>query len=61
MNTSNHSPTKGCNGNRLRLPSPHKEIPIERRSRLLSESTGASDVPLCIPFAEEMKNDLRFL
>ena len=29
------------------------EIPFERRSRSLSESTGASDVPLCIPFAEE--------
>ena len=29
------------------------EIPFERRSRSLSESTGASDVTLCIPFAEE--------
>ena len=46
------SSAKSCNGNRLRLPSPHKEIPFERRSRSLSESTGASDVPLCIPFAE---------
>ena len=48
-----YSPAKGCNGNRLRLPSPHREISFERRSRSLSESTGASDVPLCSPFAEE--------
>ena len=49
-----HSPAKGCNGNRLRLPSPHREIPFEQRSRSLSESTEASDLPLCIPFAKEL-------
>ena len=47
-----YPPAKGCNGNRLRLPSPHREIPFEQRSRSLSESTEASDLPLCIPFAE---------
>ena len=47
-----YPPAKGCNGNRLRLPSPHRESLFERCSRLLSESTGASDVPLCIPFAK---------
>ena len=47
---------KGCNGNRLRLPSPHREIPFEQRSRSLSESTGASDVPLCILFAEKIRS-----
>ena len=47
-----YPPAKGCNRNRLHLPSPHREIPFEQRSRSLSESTEASDVPLCIPFAE---------
>ena len=46
-------PEKVYPGNRLRLPSPHREILFERCSRTLEGSTGASDVPLCIPFAKE--------
>ena len=51
VDRNHYPPAKGCNGNRLCLPSPHREIPFERCLRPLSESTGASDVPLCIPFA----------
>ena len=42
VDKNHYPPAKGCNGNRFRLPPPHREIPFKRRSRSLSESTGNS-------------------
>ena len=49
----NHDPpAKGCNGNRLRLPSPHGDT-LRTALMLARRKYRASDVPLCIPFVGE--------